>query len=391
MNISTSGGKRVLTLPITVLLGMLMLLSACKEQEQSVLSGSMQYATLLSLDESERNGQTSAEDGFIPFTFSVRDPWHEGRTLQQLSVEQPFRRIVMLSSVHASLMNELGRLQVVCGICDADYLCDGAIKRAVQQGSIADCGSSLQPNIERIVSLKPDAIFVSPYENADITKLQHLGVPIVQCADYMESSPLGRAEWVKAYGRMVGARQMTDSLFAAVAERYNALAAKTANAKDGKTNNGKGGGAANLKGKGKTVQVLSDMLLGNVWYQPAAASTIGQFYHDAGAATPFDDMAGQGSLPLSEEQVLQRGSDAEVWLIKQSYDITLQQLGAQNAVYRQFRAFRDGNVWFCNTTQTMYYETVPFHPDLLLENLIMIFHPELGIQPQRAYFQPMKP
>ena len=111
-------------------------------------------------------------------------------------VRVPIERAVVYSSVHAGVMKELGAFSAVRGVCDAQYYTMPEVQRGLADGSIADCGNSLSPTIERLVALKSDAIILSPFQNAGYGVLTNLGVPIIECADYMEHTPLGRAEWI---------------------------------------------------------------------------------------------------------------------------------------------------------------------------------------------------
>ena len=143
-------------------------------------------------------------------------------------VRVPIERAVVYSSVHAGVMKELGAFSAVRGVCDAQYYTMPEVQRGLADGSIADCGNSLSPTIERLVALKPDAIILSPFQNAGYGVLTNLGVPIIECADYMEHTPLGRAEWIKLFGELLCCREKADSIFQATADEYSALTALTA-------------------------------------------------------------------------------------------------------------------------------------------------------------------
>ena len=138
------------------------------------------------------------------------------------TVRTPVERSAVFIAPHCQLMYELGCQQAIRGVCDLDYInIPDVKKRAASAGnvssgnvsaqnasagnSIVDCGSSMAPDIERIIALKPEAILLSPFENSGgYGKLDKLHVPIIEAADYMESSPLGRAEWMKFYGMLFG-------------------------------------------------------------------------------------------------------------------------------------------------------------------------------------------
>ena len=162
------------------------------------------------------------------------------------TVRTPVERSAVFIAPHCQLMYELGCQQVIRGVCDLDYInIPDVKKRAASAGNVSaqnpivDCGSSMTPDIERIIALKPEAILLSPFENSGgYGKLDKLHVPIIEAADYMESSPLGRAEWMKFYGMLFGNEEgksngisgscepKADSLFAKIEKEYLKLKAE---------------------------------------------------------------------------------------------------------------------------------------------------------------------
>ena len=115
-------------------------------------------------------------------------------------------------------------LDAIIGVCEAEYIANPRIRESLAAGCITDIGSAMTPDRERIIGLNPDIILLSPYENASTYgNLESLGIPIIQCADYMETSALGRAEWMRFYGRLFGKGREADSLFTAIESRYYTL------------------------------------------------------------------------------------------------------------------------------------------------------------------------
>lgn len=139
------------------------------------------------------------------------------------------------------------------------------VQDGCRNGEIVDCGNGMNPDIEKIIDLRPDAIMLSPFENSGgYGRVGKLGVPVIECADYMETSPLGRAEWLRFYGLLVGQEQRGDSLFAQIEKEYLALKDLAAQATSRPT-------------------VLSDLKYGSAWYIAGGQSTTGRLYADAGA------------------------------------------------------------------------------------------------------------
>lgn len=308
----------------------------------------------------------------------VQNPWDTTRVLQTyllvdrnkplpnglpkgVVVKVPLKKSVIYSAVHCSLVDELGAFSSIAGVCELKYMNLQKVHDAAKKGSIIDLGDGLAPDIERMIDLMPDALLLSPFENSGgHGRVEQLGVPIIECADYMETTPLGRAEWMRFYGRLFGVAEKADSLFAEVEKKYNQLAQIAQKATDRPT-------------------VISEMKSGSAWYIPGGNSWISFFYRDAGADYLFKDDSHSGSVPLSFETVFDRGQKADFWLIKynQTIDKTYSALQKEYAPYARFKAFQNKKIYGCNTNYIAYYEEIPYHPDLFLKDLIKIFHPAL--------------
>lgn len=277
-------------------------------------------------------------------------------------VRTPLKRAVVYSTVHQQLAAELGAFDAVAGVCDVDYVYEPELTRRINAGLIADCGPNTSPVVERIIQLSPDAIMLSPYENSSgHDHLTHLGVPMIECADYMEPTPLGRAEWMRLYGMLFGCEQRADSLWRVTRDNYQSLVATAATA------------VARPK-------ILVDMPYGASWFVPGVNSSMHRFIVDAGGVNPFAGYSKAVNNGLSVERVLAEASDADLWFIRynSAYDLTMNQLVTDNALLGRFDAVAGNRIYGCNTSKVRYYEETPFHPDRLLAQLIVILHPELA-------------
>ena len=281
----------------------------------------------------------------------------------------PLRNAAVFSSVHCALLYELGAEDAVGGICDLEFFNLDTYKRAVADGRIVNLGNSMQPSLEKIIDLNPDALLPSPFENSGgLGRVERLGIPIIWCADYMENSPLGRAEWIRFYGRLFGKAEEADSIFDAVENCYLELCDK----------------ARNTTSKPR---LLPEMPWSGQWTLPGSGSSSTKLYADAGADYLFADLQGNGGIPLSTEKVVDKAVDADIWLIKHHGLLDRQQMNADTPLLSGIKA----PIWWCDTSVTLLYEETPFHPERLLENLIAILHPELGIQSKYNYFKSLTP
>ena len=192
----------------------LSVLASCKGGSTAAFSDldtiPLRYAKLLTLLQG---------DGYV--VAEVKNPWGDG-LLARYTIDKPLTHSVFYTSSHVSLVDELGGYDVIKGVCDLDYMYLDKVHKDVAEGKIKDCGLSMTPDLEKIMELNPDAILLSPFENSGTYgKLGKLGIPIIECADYMENTALGRAEWVKFYGLLIGKAAEADSLFAEVERDYN--------------------------------------------------------------------------------------------------------------------------------------------------------------------------
>ena len=286
-------------------------------------------------------------------------------------VRTPLQKSVIYSSVHCSLWSELDELKGIGGVCGLEYIKLPQIQEGCRNGSIVNVGNSMNPDIERIIDLRPDAILLSPFENSGgYGRVGKLNIPIIECADYMETSALGRAEWMRLYGLLLGKEAQADSLFAGIEKEYLTLTQQVK--------------SQNLK----RPTVISEMKNSSAWYIPGGNSTMGRLYQDAGADYVFAYLSNSGSVPLAFETVFDRGGNADIWLIKynQPQDKTYSELERDYAPYARFKAFQDRKVYGCNTNHVPFYEESPFHPEPLLKDLIKIFHPELLPDYDLKYF-----
>ena len=280
-------------------------------------------------------------------------------------VKVPLRNAAVFGSVHCALLHELEADESVGGICDFEFFNLPYYKQAVGDGRIANLGNSMQPSLEKIIDLNPDALMPSPFENSGgLGRIERLGIPIIWCADYMENTPLGRAEWSRFYGRLFGRAEQADSIFQRVESRYKEIR------------------SAALHAKTKP-KLLPEMPWSGQWTLPGSGSSSTRLYQDAGAEYLFADLKGSGGVPLSTEKVVDRAVDADIWLIKHHGNLDRQQMISDTPLLVGIKA----PIWWCDTSKTLLYEETPFHPERLLENLISILHPELGITSEYVYFR----
>ena len=285
-------------------------------------------------------------------------------------VRTPLSKALVYTATHCNLIHELGAVKSIGGICEIQYIKVPEIVEGCQNGTIVNAGEGTNPDIEKIIDLHPDALLLSPYENSGgHGQVEKLKIPIIECADYMETSALGSAEWIRFYGLLFGREALADSIFAEVEKNYNEWKALAT--------------AQPVKPR-----LMCEVKSGSAGYVSGGRSTTGKLYADAGADYVFASYPNAGGVPLSFETVFDKAQDADVWLMKYNHptDKTYQSLQEDYAPYANFKAFKDKNIYYCNTAYRPYYEDFPFHPDRVLKDLIKIFHPSLLPEYELKYF-----
>ncbi|MBQ8773894.1 MAG: ABC transporter substrate-binding protein [Muribaculaceae bacterium] len=271
-------------------------------------------------------------------------------------VKVPLTSTIVYSSVHAGVIDEMGCAKAISGVVDAEYYKLPSIVSGLRSGKVIDVGSSMSPSIEQIIALNPEAILASPFQNAGHGAVEKLGIPIIECADYMEPMPLGRAEWIKLFGELYDCREVADSIFESVKRSYETIKAGVA----GKVS--------------RRPKVVTEQMIDGVWYQPGGASYMAQMLRDAGADYPWSNNSSTGSVQLDFGAVYDKAADADFWLIKTfNRDLTLIELEQNYPLNSKIKAFHNGGVYSCNTATTLFFEDFPFHPDRLLQEYVNLF------------------
>ena len=294
-------------------------------------------------------------------------------------IQVPLTHSAVYSGVHGSIIDELGAADQIRAVCEIDYFTNEHILQAYRDGKVANLGNSLAPNIEMLVDIHPDAILLSPFENSGgYGLIETTDIPIVECADYMETSPLGRAEWMKFYGLLYGKAEEADSLFNKVETAYNELKESV----------------ERLTVSEDSPRVICDLITGSTWYVPGGNSTSGRLIADAGGNYIFRNRSESGSLALAPETVFDESQDADVWFMKYTNaaaDMTYQELAKESPLYAQMKAFKEQHVYGCNLSYVHFYNDLPFHPERHLKDMIRMFHPDLLPDYQLKYYKPIAP
>ena len=373
------------SLKLLVLTTMLCLLS-CQNKVQQVSSVIIPQTTAHNDSVFFAKGfQIETHAGYTLAT--VRNPWDDQLVLQRyvlvpkidtlpdilpegVLIRTPLSRIVSYGSVQCGFLSEFDALQTIVGVCEPQYINIPYVQNNVRNGKIIDLGQAANPDLEKIMLIEPEVLFTAPIENIGYGQTAKLKIPFIECVDYMEPTPLGRAEWIRFFALFFEKKEAADSLFRETVYRYNELVALSENI-------------------GKRPSVFAETVYSGVWYQPGGNSYIAQLFHDAGADYLWKEDTNTGSIGLTFESVLVKAEKADFWLIKHNnaFDMTYQKLVQEYSNYALFDAYKKRNIYFCNMGKVPYYEELPIHPDWILKDMVRIFHPELLPDYQLRYYK----
>ncbi len=292
-------------------------------------------------------------------------------------ISVPVERIVVTSTTHIPALESLEVLDKIVGFPETDYISSKEARKRIDKGLIKELGNNEAINTEMVIELNPDVVVGFSIDNANkiYETIQRSNIPVVYNGDWTEETPLGKAEWIKFFAPFFQLEDKAETIFSKIETSY--LKAKQL-----------------AQGTEYKPTVLSGALYKDVWYAPGGDSWAAQFLMDANVNYLWKETQETGSLSLSIESVLEKGKNADFW-VSPSQFTSYRQLGQVNNHYRQFNAYKHKNVYtFANTIGEtgglLYYELAPQRPDLVLKDLIYIFHPELLPEHTLFFFKPLE-
>ena len=288
-------------------------------------------------------------------------------------IEVPVSNVICMTTLQLSNFIALDRLDAVKGVTSTRHLHNAGMQQRLRTGATQRIGIEGNFDNEVILNIHPELILISPFKRGGYEALREVGTPLLPHFGYKETSPLGQAEWIRCIGLLTGDEARADSLFQAIAARYEALCALTEKVEHRPT-------------------VFSGELRGGNWYAVGGRSYLAQLFRDAGADYFLRDDERSGGVTLDFEQVYVAAAQADYWRILNSFDgtFTYESLRDEESRYTDFRAWKEHGVIYCNQRLTPFYEASPMQPDAVLADLIKVFHPEL-VESHRPVFYQLLP
>ena len=366
---------------LTPILLILMVFISCKNETQKVEevkpTSTIKYAR--GFDIVKINNETKLviklpypdAKEYIEYTLSNKE------SSAKNSIKTPLNSIAVTSTTHIPFLELLNVENKLVGFPNTNFISSEKTRKLINQNLIKDIGHPESINTETLLELNPDAVigFSLSSTNKVFSIIEKMGIPVILNGDWLEETPLGRAEWIKFFGALFNKEKEADSIFNVIEKNY--LEAKQ----------------IALKSVNKPT-IVSGGLFKDVWYLPAGESFEATFLKDANTNYLWSDSKGKASLSLNVENVFLKGKDAQIW-ISPSFHTSLKQIKEVNAIYSQFKAFQTGSVYsYMNnkgeTGGIIYFELSPTRPDLVLKDIIKITHPELLSDYNFTFYEKLK-
>ena len=293
-------------------------------------------------------------------------------------IEVPIQEIVVTSTTHIPMVELLHEETAIVGFPFAKYVSSEKTRFLIDEGSIREIGKENSLNTEILLDLQPELVVGYSVTSADksLTTIKKAGINVIYNADWLEKTPLGRAEWIKFFGVLFDKEKQADSIFKEIENNY--LDAKN----------------IALKATKKPTILSGAIMSRDIWNLPAGESFVAQFLKDANLEYLWKNSKGKGSLSLSFESVFEKGKNADFW-IAPGYFSSKDELLESNQIYAEFDAFKNDKIYTPTlkkgkTGGVIYYELAPTRPDLVLKDLIKITQPVLLPNYTLTFFEKMR-
>lgn len=292
-----------------------------------------------------------------------------------LIIEVPVNKVVTMATTQLPHLDELDEIDSLVGLSSFRYASNTAVRQKIDAGELTEIGSGAEVNVEMALDIDPDLVMTFAYGAGDYDShpvLLEAGIPTVLNSAYMEDSPLGRSEWLKFTAVFFNKEALAQELFAQQQERYKQLTELTNRVTERPT-------------------VFANAPSKDTWKVPGGNSYMAQFLADAGAAYLWADDESNGTIPLDLEIVLEEAATADYWVNPGGWQ-TLDDGLATDERMAQFAAFATGHVFNNNARLNEnggneYWELGVAHPEIVLADLIKIFHPELLPEHELFFYQ----
>ncbi len=293
-------------------------------------------------------------------------------------IKIPINRAIALSTTHVAMIDQLGSSESIVGLSGADFIYSPTIRTRVESGEIKDVGYGQGLDFEAIVRLNPDVLFLYGVEGNVMTtleKLRDLKIPAVFCGEYLETHPLGKAEWIRFFSLFYNKEEQSAHFFNTIDSAYNALSLIASKVHS-------------------EPRVLNGLPWKDTWYMAGGKSFAAQLMEDASGDYLWRDSPSSQALPLDLESVYIRAVNADVWINPGAAGsltdiLQLDERLGELDVLKMGQVFNN-NARVSDGGGNDYWESGTVRPDLVLADLIQVFHPDLLTDHSFVYYRQLK-
>lgn len=355
---------------------------ACAEEPTRSLE---EFATTVYEPKYATRFDISGAEGAASTLITVRNPWQGAEGVEKRLfiaregecapegfdgqvVEGAAERVVCMSSTYVAMIDALDCTERVVGVSGIDFIYNARVREAAAEGRVRDVGHDSDINFELLLTLRPDVVLlygVAGENGVANAKLDELNIPYLYLGDYVEESPLAKAEWTVVVAEILGVRERGEELFSGIVERYNALREQVA------------------ESVAERPTVMFNTPYRDTWYMPSSRSYAVRIVEDAGGRYIYDGNHSTTSQPIDLEQAYVLTREADYWINVGQY-ATLEALRRDNPRFVEAKAVREGRVYSSDRRTTAkggsdFWESAVVNPDVVLSDLVAILHPELNL------------
>jgi iron complex transport system substrate-binding protein len=313
---------------------------------------------ILTVNRPSANGRS---ESYVLVRCGAPAPQLSGDLAGARRITVPIRSLYSASTTHLGMIGELGRTEVLTGVADAAHVVSPKIRQRIDTGEIVDYAPGRQVNVEKVIAARPDVLITEGIDDPSYPKLRDAGIDVVANSEWLETTPLGRAEWIKVFAALTGTEKNAGEAYGRLRDNYRRIGAATAGV--------------------RPVDVLPGAMYQGSWSMPAGGDYAGRLILDAGGRYPWAGDNGTGGLQLNFESVYAKAGRARLWLINSDWE-TLDDVLASDSRHGELAAVRHGQVWSASkavgaTGGNDYWERGVARPDLVLADLAAILHPDV--------------
>lgn len=295
-------------------------------------------------------------------------------------IEIPLRSIVATSSMHVALLELLDSESIITGLSNPQYIYSAKVQAMIKAGKVVNIGRDQGLNEEKLVEMHPDVVMAMGGPGAKVDHyriLAQAGIPVLINSEWIEKTPLARAEWVKLVAALVNKEEEVNEKFARIEAEYARLAELVKEVKE-------------------KPSIISGLNTKDAWFLPNGDSYMSQFFRDAGGDYHWSKTKAAGSLPLNFESVYPIALEADAWLnVGFDKSDTKANILAQDSRYSDFKAYKSGRMYsYCGRVNDQgandFFESGTVNPHIVISDLIKILHPEVLPEHHLVYYKQLK-